>query len=80
MEIQSPAKWALSAQPRVLVVTACHFPLPITHHLHVDPASTGETGVLLLILSNPKILLYSISESLIFFFFLQHHTDFFTTP
>lgn len=33
MEIPSPAKLVLSKQPRALVGIACHFSLPITHHL-----------------------------------------------
>jgi len=69
MEIQSPAKRVLSEQPRALVGIACRFPLPITHHLYVDPVSTGETDVLLLTPPSPKILLYFIYESLIFFTF-----------
>lgn len=68
MEIQSPAQWVLSEQPRASAGIAGYFPFPTTHCLRVGPASTGETIVLLLTHSNPKIHLVFISESMIIFF------------
>lgn len=64
---------------------ACNLPLPITHHLYVDPASTGETGVLLLTPSNPKSFCTLYPKAWFFFLwcrtdFLQLHQTSFTTP
>lgn len=84
MEIKFPPKQVLSEQSRVLVGLACHLSVLITHYNHVDLAPTGGTDVLLLTSSNQKILIYFVSESLIFFThchidFLQFHQASFRT-